>query len=153
MKSNKLNLRTRGTYLAQTLLRSPCVAVSVVCLLTLPAMFDHTSSCMGHTISYGNCFFFFFQKCHNAENGVYTFVIRIAISHRSSQSRENERVNCGSERVTRINTSVNVDSVRLLPHYCKRTVDKLGDYYERCQELVRIVCVVLIVSYSLWNPK
>jgi hypothetical protein len=49
--------------------------------------------------------------------------------------------------VTQINSSGNVDGVRRLPYYCKRTVDKLGDYYERCQELVRVD--LLIVSHSL----
>jgi len=46
--------------------------------------------------------------------------------------------------VTQINSSGNVDVVRRLPHYCERTVDKLGDYNERCQELVRVD--LLIVS-------
>jgi hypothetical protein len=55
--------------------------------------------------------------------------------------------------VTQINSSGNVDGVRRLPDCCKRTVDKLGDYYARCQQLARVVCVVLIVSYSLGNPK
>jgi len=49
--------------------------------------------------------------------------------------------------VTQINSSGNVDGVRRLPHYCQRTVDKLGDYYKRCQELVRVD--LLTVSYSL----
>lgn len=49
--------------------------------------------------------------------------------------------------VTQINLSGNVGGVRRLPHYCKRTVDKLGDYYECSQELVRVD--LLIVSQSL----
>jgi len=134
MKPNKLNLRTR-------------FAVSIV-LLFASHLCSFTQVCAWDT-QHVMTTVFSFSKNVTTEKVEYIPLWLESQSHTEAARAVIVdmviEVRC---EVTQINSSGNVDVVRRLPHYCKRTVDRLEDYYEHCQELVRVD--LLIVSHSLW---
>jgi len=133
MKSNKLNLRTRFAVSIVLLFASQLCSFTQVCAWDTQVMtivFSFSKNVTTEKMEYIPLWL---------ESQSHTETARAVIVDMLIEVRR---------EVTQINSSGNVDVVRRLPHYCKRTVDRLEDYYERCQELVR--ADLLIVSHSLW---